>query len=250
VHDLLHENRLTKLTLVTIYRWLDRLGFKYEPRRKCYYVDGHERPETKVYRRNFIKRYLEHENRMHRWIQFTIDEIEEMEQLEQIGKGLGFRYTNELTGIDMVEFHVDDHPSFLDRTSASTRFGGHLSVRKPPNAKPLICFGQDECIFKQYIFSHKSWTAPDGQKAVIPKDDGLGVMISAFVSREFGYGMELSPEELQQVNNEREGKDYSDQLAATSIRGRTVKQELTESPFAIEFEYGANGQGYWETMTR
>jgi hypothetical protein len=28
-------------------------------------------------------------------------------------------------------------------------------------------------------------------KPVIPKDEGLGVMISAFVSREFGFGMNL-----------------------------------------------------------
>ncbi len=37
--DLLRENRLTKLTLGTVYRWLDRLGFKYEQRKKGYY-DG------------------------------------------------------------------------------------------------------------------------------------------------------------------------------------------------------------------
>jgi hypothetical protein len=33
--DLLRENRLTKLTLgSTVYCWLDRLGFKYEPDNK------------------------------------------------------------------------------------------------------------------------------------------------------------------------------------------------------------------------
>jgi predicted Zn-dependent protease with MMP-like domain len=31
------------------------------------------------------------------------------------------------------------------------------------------------------------------------KDEGLGVMISAFVSREFGFGMNLSDEQLQEV---------------------------------------------------
>jgi hypothetical protein len=55
--DLLRENRLTKLTLETIYRWLDRLGFKYEARKKGYYVDNYEKPETVAYRRHFIKRY-------------------------------------------------------------------------------------------------------------------------------------------------------------------------------------------------
>jgi predicted Zn-dependent protease with MMP-like domain len=33
------------------------------------------------------------------------------------------------------------------------------------------------------------------------KDEGLGVMISAFVSREFGFGMNLSDEQLQEVKS-------------------------------------------------
>ena len=78
----------------------------------------------------------------------------------------------------------------------TTIFGGNLSVWMPPNTRPLIGFGQDECIFKQYLFTNKAWTTPDGQKPVIPKDEGLGVMISAFVSREFGFGMKLSDEDL------------------------------------------------------
>jgi hypothetical protein len=48
----------------------------------------------------------------------------------------------------------------------------------PPNNEPLICFGQDECIFKQYLFTGKAWTMPDGQKPIIPKDEGLGVIFS------------------------------------------------------------------------
>jgi hypothetical protein len=71
---------------------------------------------------------------------------------------------------------------FQDRV-ATTKYGGKLSIRKPANVKPLVCFGQDECIFKQFTFTQKAWTAPDGQKAMIPKDEGLRIMISAFVSR-------------------------------------------------------------------
>jgi hypothetical protein len=56
----------------------------------------------------------------------------------------------------------------------------------------LICFGQDECIFKQYLFTGKAWTMPDGQKPIIPKDEGLGVMVSDTVSSEFGFGLKLS----------------------------------------------------------
>ena len=145
----------------------------------------------------------------------------------------------------MVEFHVDHHPDFQD-LAEELPFGGDLSVRKPPNLKPAIVFGQDECIFKQYAFTPKAWSTPDGQTPVIPKDDGLGVMISAFVSREFGFGMQLSPEQLEEVNRKRRGETYQDKEASTKVNGNNRKTPLKISPFMIEFEYGANCQGYWD----
>ena len=96
----------------------------------------------------------------------------------------------------------------------TTQFGGNLSVRKPRDAKPLFMFGQDECIFKQYSFTKKAWKSSDGSMALIPKDEGAGVMISAFVSREFGYGFELNNEDLVKVDTYRRGKQYSDREAA------------------------------------
>jgi hypothetical protein len=75
-------------------------------------------------------------------------------------------------------------------------------------------FGQDECIVKQYLFTQKSWNGPNREQALIPKDDGLGVMMSAFVSREFGFGMELTTEQLQRVNTKRLGQKYKDEIAA------------------------------------
>jgi hypothetical protein len=242
--DLLRENRLTKLTLETVYRWLDRLGFKYEARKKGYYVDNHEKPETVAYRRHFVKRYLKYEFRMFRWIQLPLEEVKAMEENKEIDEGLGYRYQNS-ENKDMVEFHVDLHPTFQDRVS-TTLYGGNLSVRIPANVKPLICFGQDECIFKQFTFTPKAWTAPDGQKSMIPKDEGLGVMISAFVSREFGFGFYILLEDLEKVNKKREGEKYSDEDAAKKVRGNSSKAPLTESPFVVEFEYGANNQGYWD----
>ena len=56
----------------------------------------------------------------------------------------------------MVEYHVDDNILFQGRLN-HIKFGGNLSVRKTANVKPLIMFGQDQCIFKQYTFSRKAW---------------------------------------------------------------------------------------------
>jgi len=108
------------------------LGFKYSPRRKGYYVDGHEKSATVEYRRKFVERYLRYERRAHRWIQITLEESKKLEREEIIPVGSGYLY---MTG--------------------------------------------------------KAWIGPNGEKAISPKDEGQGVMISAFQSRHEGFGMNL-----------------------------------------------------------
>jgi hypothetical protein len=56
---------------------------------------------------------------------------------------------------------------------------------------------------------------------MIPKDEGLGVMVSGIVSRDFGFGLKLSQEDLQKVNKYRENKEYSDVLAVMDKRGHS-----------------------------
>lgn len=88
-------------------------------------------------------------------------------------------------------------------------------------------------MYIQTICIHeKTWTLPDGTKPLIPKDEGQGVMLSSFVSREFGYGMELSNDDLETVNTYRKKNNvYSDNDAAVRINGNATKSELTSSPF-------------------
>jgi hypothetical protein len=133
----------------------------------------------------------------------------------------------------------------MDKMKRETQFGGNLSIRMLPCQLPLIVMGQDECIVKQYTFTPKAWVGPKGEQAIIPKDDGYGIMISAFQSCEFGFGMELTEAQLQIVNAAREGKKYKDEEAATGKFGSAVKRPLTSSPFVLEFEYGASAEGYW-----
>ena len=114
--------------------------------------------------------------------------------------GTPFEYLDE-NGVKYYEFHVDDNEEFSDWTDwpdeESRKFGGCLSVRKPSNSKPLIIFGQDECIYKQYIFCKKSWMGPEGQTALVPKDEGQGVMLSSFVSRDYRFSLDLTKEQLK-----------------------------------------------------
>jgi hypothetical protein len=125
-----------------------------------------------------------------------------------------------------------------------TAFGGRRSVPYE-SGKMLIILGHDEAIMKQYLLTNKHWTGPNGEKAISPKDEGLGIMISAFQSREFGFGMKITEEDLARINRYREGKEYIDVDSAKTKCGTTTKAPLTSSPFVVEFEYGANAEGYW-----
>jgi hypothetical protein len=88
----------------------------------------------------------------------------------------------------------------MEKMNEKSEFSGNLSVQFDSEKLPLIVFGQDKCIVKQYLFTQKGWKGPNGEQALIPKDDGLGVTISAYVSCGFGLGMEITMEQLEQVN--------------------------------------------------
>jgi hypothetical protein len=234
---------LTKVCPATVYKWMKCLGYKYETRRKGYYVDGHEKPSTVEYRSKFVKWYLQNELHMHRWIQVTREEARKLEEDGKVAEKSGYTYLN-ADNEPMVEYHVDDSKEFGERLK-NLPFKGTLSVGKGSDELPLICFGHDECIFKQFIMTNKSWIGPNGETVAVPKDDEQGLMISAFQSREFGFGMPLNEEQLKEVNKYREGKLYTDQDAAMATRQHKEKKPLTSTPFIQEFEYGKNNDGYW-----
>jgi len=114
----------------------------------------------------------------------------------------------------MVEYHVDACKVFSEKMKQETEFGGNLSVRFPHNNKPLIVFGHDECIFKQYALTKKSWVGPNGKSVLVPKDEGQGVMISAFQSCEFGFGVDLMEEQVAVINMASRGQKCKDENAA------------------------------------
>jgi hypothetical protein len=217
---------LTCISIETVYRWMLRIGFKHETRRKGYFVDGHEKKATIEYRWSFCDRYLVMERKMYLWIQVPVEEANMLKEEKKAAKQSGYHYMDKLTGNEMVEFHVDTCRTFMDQMNKETTFGGNLSVRMLPCERPVIVMGQDECIVKQYSFTRKEWIGPEGEQAITPKDDGLGVMISAMQSREFGYGMLLTPDQLCCVNAARLGQKYKDEQAAMKKRGTVENSHL------------------------
>jgi hypothetical protein len=60
--------------------------------------------------------------------------------------------------------------------------------------------GQDKSVFHQYCLQTRQWVGPNGARPLLPKSNGYGLMVSAFQSQEFGFGMTRSKLDLKIVN--------------------------------------------------
>ena len=226
-------------SLYAAWRFIKYLHFSYSDRRKTYYSDKHEAEENVSARKAFIPKYFENEKRVMLWVRLTNEEVEVLENdpvtplLPDVGHRIGDTHK---------EFHIDCHPSFLPRE----RF---LAARIKPDARELIILGQDESVYKQNSYSKKCWYDGSGATPLVPKSDGLSLMVSAYVSEKFGLGKRLSDAELEEVNNRRrEGvfSHFESKESALQIYGETKKKPLTRKDCLIFFfEIGANNEGYW-----
>ena len=244
----MNELHLTTLSIPTCWRWLHRLGFTHNTQRKGYYVDGHERSDVVDSRNIFCEIYLtDVEPRCLRWIVVSQRELETTHAI--LNREFGYRFIDE-DGEAQVEFHVDyflaSHQSkendLLEGKNPS------MSVRAPPGSIPIEVFGQDESVFSQFMFPTKSWIGPNQERGLFPKSLGEGLMISAFVSRDSGFGMPVTPEQLDEINRSRLGTDYIDKAAAIQINSTAGKPPLKETPFVRSLLIGATKGGYWNSF--
>lgn len=172
------------------------------------------------YRSSFIDRYFQYKLRSYRWISIDKEKRDTFIKIVQLGEDSGFKYTKD----DKIysEYHVDDSHIFHDWTS-HLPYGSHLSVQMPIHTKSIMILGQDECIFKQYLFSKGFWTHSDGTKQLIPKEEGQGLMLSCFCSHKLGFGFPPSQSVLDEINLQREHQTYIDEKAAIEIYGCSKK---------------------------
>jgi hypothetical protein len=237
------------------------LGFRYDTRRKSFYVDGHERDDVVANRKEFCKRYLtEYEPRCKRWVQLSVVEANTIKDLDL---RFGYTYFNIFADKQMVEFHIDYWSRVTRNTTSSISTEGPqtepqqlhqkqatTSVSVSLKTKPIMIVGQDESVFAQYLLGSKTWVGPNGQRPLLPKSEGDGYMLSTFVSRKFGFGRQLTEAELVKINCERRrgiNKTYTDTQAAMEILKTTEKPELKESPFIKYLFIGANNEGFWNS---
>jgi len=107
---------------------------------------------------------------MYQWIQIPLAEARELEASGKILKDSGYAYLEPMTGEAMVKYQVDSCVVFQERMETK-KFGGNLSVQMETGEKPLISWGHDKCIYKQFIMTKKHWVGPNGETAIVPKDE-------------------------------------------------------------------------------
>jgi hypothetical protein len=58
------------------------------------------------------------------------------------------------------------------------------------------------------LLSSKAWHGPEGEGILHPKGQGDGLMASAFTGDQIGFGKSLSDEQLLEVNQLQNNKEY------------------------------------------
>jgi hypothetical protein len=237
---------LESMSFTTAWRWMRLLGFSYDTRKKSFYVDGHEREDVVANRTQFCTSYLtELEPYCNRWVRMSISKAMTMTDIDV--EEMGHKYFDIISNEECIEFHID----YWNRFRGQERIEPTTSIRVSPMARPIMIVGQDESVFAQYLLGAKTWIGPKGQRPLLPKSEGDGYMLSAFVSRKFGFGRQLTDIELAKINNETRqtnGATYTDTQAAMEILGTINKAPFTESPFVKYLYIGVNNEGYWNSF--
>jgi hypothetical protein len=117
-------------------------------------------------------------------------------------------------------------------------------------AKSIMIIEQDESVVAQYLLGSKTWVEPKGLCPLLPRSKDNVRMLSAFMSREFGFGRVLMEADLVRVNCKRQGVDktYTDTIAAMMEMLKTTKKPLlVDLPFVKYLYIGANNKGFWKS---
>lgn len=104
-------------------------------------------------------------------------------------------------------------------------------MRGKEDENPIIMFGQDGCIVKEYLFTNKYWALPNINIPPMPKEEDQGIILSSFVSRELGYGFEMISSQLAHINEYKKGSTSYMLMQLWKLIKKQKKPNFTPSPF-------------------
>ncbi len=135
------------------------------------------------------------------------------------------------------------HPAFHEHATAAVQNCNYKHGASCKCDLPIYHLGQDESIYRSNAYPKKSWHV-NGEAPLQKKGDGSGVMVSAFVDEERGFGFPVTQDELDQIN--------SHALRANKpLIGANIASNPTKSPGLEFFNYGSGDgrQGWWNCST-
>ena len=100
-------------------------------------------------------------------------------------------------------------------------------MQKKNDEQTVMIVGQDEA--KQFLLNSKMRTGPNGERPLLSKDEGSGVILSSFITREHGLIREIDDNIITTVNANRLGARYADEGAAIDVYGTKKKKPLTKN---------------------
>ena len=71
------------------------------------------------------------------------------------------------------------------------------------------------------------------------------MILSAFISDEFGFIVKITEPQLLEVNKSRKGGKYINEDEATHLNAVSDKKSLNKSPFVRYLAYGSSKDGCW-----
>jgi hypothetical protein len=132
----------------TVCRYLEHLNYRYDVRKKAYYVDGHEQEDVVKDRMKSVKRYLKDTLRCYEWVQVTKEQLQPLLDKAKKAKEEGkdkyllslkdAHVYSDKNGVEMYEFHVDASKDLQFVRPENKKYGGNLSIRIPDGVKPLL----------------------------------------------------------------------------------------------------------------
>lgn len=254
------EERNIQINQSFVYRWIKLLGAKYDDIKKTYYTDNHEKEENVTYRTDVyipLQDLLSLRQPVWAIIPYTGDEsqkvaLEDARRRTKLAINETFMHEGRLC----TKIHIDfleekEYIEYRREMLNSTGSPGLYYYDEDPITKKLIienndCIfnhpkdkcrchlkirktGQDEKCWHANKLTKKIWII-NGIHKLPPKSAGAGIMTSCFVDSFTGFGIPLSNEELNIVNEFRR------------VNGR---EPLLSSSGVVFLNYGAHLDGYW-----
>ena len=212
----------------TTYNWMISAGMEYKESTITYYTDGHNRPDVVAYRNEYIDRRSKISLRQPLYVKVEGEDV----HVDRLDESIYLEYRAKYKKGGQLH---SNFALYAAEAKSNCEYGHNTGVCKCH--LPIWHEGQDESCYKCHSSSKMMWIMK-GEQKLLKKGEGVGLMFSASVSEERGFGFPLTQDEIDYVNSHE------------AWTGREKLKRSEKTPYGsaglISFKYGSNREGYWD----